>query len=55
LRDLYVIAHGARKYDVLRQIALKLDEIGWPEGTLARTFPPPAAGDDAPLDPAFLW
>jgi len=55
LRDLHVIAHGSRKYDVIRQIALKLDEIGWPDGALTRTFPPPAPGDDAPLDPSYLW
>ena len=55
LRDLHVIAHGSRKYDVIRQIALKLDQIGWPETALSRTFPPPADGDDTPLDPGFLW
>jgi hypothetical protein len=55
LRDLYVIAHGSRKYDVVRQLALKLDQIGWPKSALTRTFPPPAEGDDTPLDPGSLW
>jgi hypothetical protein len=55
LRDLHVIAHGARKHDVVRQIALKLDELGWPEAALGRKFPPPAEGDDSPLDAGVLW
>lgn len=55
LRDLHVIAHGSRKHDVVRQIVANLDRTGWPESALNRNFPPPADGDDAPQDPAFLW
>ena len=55
LRDLHVIAHGSRKGDLVHQIAADLDRLGWPEPALSRNFPPPAPGDDTPLDPAFLW
>ncbi len=55
LRDLHVIAHGARKSDFVSQLVGALDHLGWPDGALRRTFPPPETGDDTPLDPAFLW
>lgn len=55
LRDLHVIAHGSRKYDLVHQIVANLDRMGWPETALSRTFPPPVQGDDAPLDAGRLW
>ena len=55
LRDLHVVAHGSRKHDVIGQMVANLDRIGWPPSAVAGKFPPPAEGDDAPLDPAFLW
>jgi hypothetical protein len=55
LRDLHVIAHGSRKHDVVHQIVGELDRFGWPKSAVNRQFPPPAPGDDTPLDPAYLW
>ena len=55
LRDLHIVAHGARKSDFLHQLAAELDRRGWPESAINRTFPPPERGDDTPLDPALLW
>jgi hypothetical protein len=55
LRDIHVIAHGSRKHDVVHQIVAELDRKGWPKSAINRQFPPPAPGDDTPLDPAFLW
>jgi len=55
LRDLHVIAHGSRKYDVVCQIVGRLDHIGWPLTTQSRTFSAFQAGDHETLDPSILW
>ncbi|MEX0653596.1 MAG: FAD-dependent oxidoreductase [Phycisphaeraceae bacterium] len=55
LRDLHVIAHGSRKGDVVQQLALYLDRIGWPDAALTRTFPSCTDAQPQPLDPARLW
>jgi len=55
LRDLHVIAHGSRKSDVVHQMAVYLDRLGWPASALDRTFPAYQENDHEPLEPSKLW